>query len=320
MQTIERLLALEVLTLDPRSRTAPCASSKSTARHGLCRGRRRECDRWNPGSTPRAWPGMVASMPVFGSGMGYRRELKQAIFDARERIDFLEVVADQFIGDRRRLTELEEICAAFPVIPHGVGLSIGSPELDHEYLRAIRVVSDVTALRSYYSEHLAMTRAPGIDLGHLTPLWFTEAALRSTVDNVARVQDYLRKPLVLENVTYPFDIPNAGMKQTEFFSRLVEATGCGVLLDVTNVYINSANHGFDPVAFLKEMPLDRIVQIHLAGGYERDGAWIDGHSEPVNDGSWDLLDALTAVGSGQRKHSGARCELPFRDAPDCSIR
>jgi len=235
----------------------------------------------------------AGSLPFLGSGLGYRRELRQAILDARSAIDFLEIVTDQFLGGMA-LAELEEICAVFPVIPHGIGLSIGSPRLAEDYLRAIRRVSDVTA-SPYYSEHLAMTQAPGIDLGHLSPLWFTEEALQRTTDNVARIQDYLRKPLILENVTYAFDIPMAGMKQTEFFGRLVEASGCGVLLDVTNVHINSANHGFDPVAFLKEMPLHRVVQIHLAGGYIKNGTWIDGHCEPVDEGSWRLLDTLAEL-------------------------
>jgi uncharacterized protein (UPF0276 family) len=234
----------------------------------------------------------LSTIPKLGSGLGYRRELREAILESRRAIDFLEIVTEQFFGGGARIRELEEICGVFPVIPHGVGLSIGSVDLDHDYLRAIKRVSDVTA-SPYYSEHLAMTRAPGIDIGHLAPLWFSETVLRHTIDNVRRVQDYLQKPLVLENVTYTFTIPGAGMTQTEFFTRLVDATGCGVLLDVTNVYINSVNHQFDAVAFLKEMPLDSIVQIHLAGGYAKDGMLIDAHSERVDEGSWQLLDALT---------------------------
>ena len=140
-----------------------------------------------------------------------------------------------------------------------------------------------------------MTRAPGIDIGHLSPLWFTETVLDITIENVRRVQDYLGKPLVLENVTYPFDIPRADMTQPEFFGRLVEASGCGILLDVTNVYINSVNHHFDPVEFLKNMPLDRVVQVHLAGGFVKDGVMIDGHSEVVDEQSWSLLDTLVSL-------------------------
>jgi uncharacterized protein (UPF0276 family) len=238
----------------------------------------------------------VAEIPVLGSGLGYRRELKDAIFRSREAIDFLEIITEQFLGDPALVRELEYLCQTFPVIPHGIGLSVGSKTLDPVYLEGIRRISDIAAA-PYYSEHLAMTRAPGVEIGHLSPLWFTETILRVTTDNVHRVQGLLDKPLVLENVTYAFEIPGAGMTQAEFFTRLVEATGCGVLLDVTNLYINSENHGFDPVGFLKQMPLDRVVQVHLAGGYEADGVKIDSHSEPVEEGSWQLLETLAELTS-----------------------
>ncbi len=231
-------------------------------------------------------------IPALGSGLGYRRELKAAILEARERIDFVEIVADQFMDSPAQLTELESLRDVFPVIPHGVGLSIGTiAPLPAEYLRAVKSICDATRT-PYFSEHLAVTRVPGIDIGHLSPIWFSERALNATVDNVCRVQDYLGRPLVLETITYPLAIPGADLSQGEFFSRLVDLSGCGVLLDVTNVYVNSVNHHFDPVSFLKDMPLDRVVQIHLAGGFWSEGVLVDGHCEPVDDGSWGLLEKL----------------------------
>lgn len=256
----------------------------------------------------------VSSIPVLGSGLGYRRELKRAMFESREAIDFVEIVTDQFLSDALQLEELAELRDVFTVIPHGVGLSLGSVVLDEEYLRAIKVVSEVTR-SPYYSEHLAMTRAPGIDVGHLSPLWFTEAVLRITVDNVNQVQDVLGKPLVVENVTYLFDIPNAGMKQTEFFGRLVEGTGCGMLLDLTNLHTNAVNHHFDPLVFMRELPLDRVVQVHLAGGYWANGVLIDGHCEPVEDGSWRLLEAL----AGQMEIRASILEHDANFPPDLSV-
>ena len=236
----------------------------------------------------------LSSIPKLGSGLGYRREIKEAIIGAREGIDFLEIITDQFIGPYAQLNELESLCELFPIIPHGISLSIGSVSLDSEYLRSIKRISDITK-SAYYSEHLAITRVPGIDIGHLAPLWFTEAALAAITRNVIQVQETLEKPLVLENVTYLFEIASKEMTQTEFFSRLVESTGCGILLDITNVYTNSVNHKFDAFAFIKQMPLSHVVQIHLAGGYWANGILIDGHSEHVDKGSWELLEELTQI-------------------------
>lgn len=183
----------------------------------------------------------------------------------------------------------------FPAIPHGVDLSIGSMmPLESSYLRAIKQVSDLTRA-PYYSEHLCMTRVPGRDIGHLAPLWFTEELLQHVTDRVMRLQDFLGKPLVLENVTYMLEIPHGTLSQAAFFRRLVEKTDCGVLLDVTNVFINAANHHFDPDAFLRLMPLNHLVQVHLAGGYWRHGWLVDGHSELVPEEIFALFETLASL-------------------------
>lgn len=236
----------------------------------------------------------TTTIPGLGVGLGYRSELREGILANRERIDFLEIICDNYLRESSALAALEELCTLFPVIPHGVGLSIGSVmPLEPAYLRSIKRVSDLTG-SPYYSEHLCMTRVPGRDIGHLAPLWFTEELLQHVTDRVLRLQDYLQKPLILENVTYMLEIPSP-MRQTEFFRRLVEATGCGILLDVTNVLINATNHQFDARDFLKQMPLSHLVQIHLAGGYWRGGWLVDGHSELVPPEVFALLEFLTSL-------------------------
>jgi uncharacterized protein len=236
----------------------------------------------------------IPSLPFLGSGLGYRAEIRQQALDAADELDFVEIITERYTSHPSLWRDLELACERFPVIPHGVSLSIGSARApDGESLRAIKRVSDRTR-SPYYSEHLALTSVPGIDLGHLSPLWFTEASLAIVARNVQQVQDYLEKPLVLENVTYTLELPGSEMSQAEFFHRLVETTGCGILLDVTNVHVNATNHGFDALAFLEAMPLAALVQVHVAGGFFHEGLLIDGHCAPVAEESWQLLEALVA--------------------------
>ena len=236
----------------------------------------------------------VSDISFLGVGLGYRQALKESIFAFKDEIDFLEVITEQYISHADTRDQLKKVCEQFQVIPHGVSLSIGSMSpLDKDYLRAVKQISDLTQ-SPYYSEHLCMTSAPGIEIGHLSPLWFTEETLQNTIRKVSEVQDYLGKPLILENVTYLFEIPASPISQTTFFQRLVDATGCGVLLDATNVFINSLNHHYDPITFLDEMPLEHVVQVHLAGGYWNHGTFVDGHSELVQEESWDVFKALVA--------------------------
>lgn len=241
-----------------------------------------------------AYPSTLSSIPFVGSGVGYRGEIRDGIWEHREAIDCVEVITDRYTESPAFSSELEELRGAFHVIPHGIGLSIGSPEVDMAYLEEVRRVTRLTRA-TYYSEHLCMTRGPGIDIGHLAPLWFSEEVLANTIANVDRVQGYLGLPLILENTTYPFVIPDADMSQTEFFHRLVKATGCGILLDITNVRVNAVNHGFDPVDFLDQMPLDHVVQLHTSGGYVgTDGDMIDGHCRTPDDEVWRLIEAFAA--------------------------
>lgn len=231
----------------------------------------------------------IATIPHLGSGLGFRDQLADETFAAQQEIDFVEIITEEYAGGPAELEELREVVDAFAVIPHGVGLSIGTAgPVDREYLGQIKRVSELTR-SPYYSDHLCMTRAPGIDLGQLAPLWFRDDVLRGTIDRVNEVQDELGKPLVLENVTYLFEIPGPDMSPTEFFRRLAEATGCGILLDVTNVYTNAVNHHFDPERFITEMPLDSVVQVHVAGGFWQDGVLADSHSHPVPQHVWDLF-------------------------------
>lgn len=211
---------------------------------------------------------------------------------ARDQLDFVEVVSDRFAASPEALGRLRDLRETFTVIPHGLGLSVGSAgPLDREYLQRVKRVSEASQ-SPYYSDHLTMTHVPGIDLGQLAPVWFCGDVLRETIHRVDEIQNELGKPLVLENVTYLFEVPLAEMTQAEFFHRLVDATGCGVLLDVTNVFTNAVNHHFDPWEFIVSMPLESVVQVHLAGGVWKDGILMDSHSTAVPREVWQLFARL----------------------------
>jgi uncharacterized protein (UPF0276 family) len=227
-----------------------------------------------------------------GAGIGYRRTYRDALLAGDARPSVLEIIPDHFFADPAALAP---IAAAYPLVFHEVGLSIGTAD-DGRPARAmierIRKLLDI-ARPALVSDHLAITRSPsGVDLGHLCPIWPTHDALASIGDRVRAWQDALGAPIALENIAAPFAIPGGDLTEPELFCELVAATGCGMLLDLTNLLADAHNFGFDPVARLAEYPLEAVVQVHLAGGVVHGGFWVDSHSEPVADASYELLRRL----------------------------
>ncbi len=230
------------------------------------------------------------NLPELGVGLGYRRELHDQIMEHRDGIDFLEVVSEECLhATPDRLEAILSLADDFPLIPHGVGLSIGTalpPSPD--YLR--RLASVVNAMDPHwYSDHLSFSRVAEADVAQLTPLWFTEESLEVVCHNLGILKDHIDAPFLLENITYYFPIPGAEMSEAEFFTRVLETADCGMLLDVNNLHINSCNLGYDPYQFLESIPLERVVQIHIAGGRQLMGMIVDTHGSPVQPEVWDLL-------------------------------
>jgi len=224
------------------------------------------------------------------AGIGYRRAHRDALL-AHEPIT-LEVMPDHFFADP---PAIDALAARHPIVLHDVGLSIataGDTSHARDRLRRIRDIAD-RAKPILFSDHLAITRSPdGTDLGHLAPIWLVPEVLDLVCDRVSALQDTLGVPVALENISTPFTIPGGSLTEPEFFTRLVERTGCGMLLDVTNVLLDARNGGFDPRARLREYPLEAVRQIHLAGGVRDHHGWVDSHSEPVEDASFELLAEL----------------------------
>ena len=235
-----------------------------------------------------------------GAGIGFRRRYRQALLGPLappERPALLEVVPEHFFAAP---AELEALAERYPLVFHGIDLSLGTApgaadEVAEARLRRVGALAR-RARPLLVTEHLALCRSPGgVELGHFLPLCHDRATLALLVDRVRRWQDQLQIPVALENIARPFVLPGAQMTEGELLHRLVEATGCGLLLDLTNLLYNARNEGgSDPAALLADYPLKAVAAVHLAGGFRRaaDGYWIDSHSAAVGGDSLALLAAL----------------------------
>jgi len=226
-----------------------------------------------------------------GAGLGYRPELGREVARHLDEIDFLEVLTEHFLHcGPDRLERLLEMCSEKHVVAHGMQLSIGTDmPVDEGYLGK---VSDlVKALDSpWFSDHLGFCKVPDVDVGEVLPLCFTEESLAVVRRNVGQVRRRIGAPFLLENITYYFDIPHGDMTEADFLSRVLVDTDSGLLLDLNSLHINALNLSFDPYTFLSSIPLDRVVEVHIAGGRQVFGMVVDNHGSRVHDEVWRLLE------------------------------
>jgi hypothetical protein len=232
---------------------------------------------------------VLAGLPFLGVGLGYRPDLDRQIWANRASIDWLELISEHYLArPREQLDQALRLRGAFPLVPHGVELSIGTPgELDPAYLDAL---AELVALvgAPWCSDHLCFTRAGGLALGQLTPLPRTRAVAADVARKARQVQERVGVPFLLENISYYIDIEGQ-LSEAEFLTEVMEGCECGLLLDLANVFVNAGNHGFSALEFLAAIPLERVVQVHLAGGEESPDALLDTHSAPVPDEVFALL-------------------------------
>jgi uncharacterized protein (UPF0276 family) len=226
-----------------------------------------------------------------GAGLSYRLELHRDIVAHLADIDFFEIATEQLLhASPDRIASLRALAAGRPLVPHGTEMSIGSAlPPSQAYLEQLgRLLRAVDA--PWFSDHLGFSRVPELDIGQSAPLWLTEASLEVVRRNVHRVQEHIRVPFLLENITYYFPIPHGEMSEAEFLSRALLEADCGLLLDLNNLHINARNLGFDPYVLLSELPLDRVLQIHLSGGRPVFGMVVNNHGARVHDEVWQLLE------------------------------
>ena len=231
---------------------------------------------------------------IQGFGLGLRVEHYadfEAGVDADVRPDWLEIISENYlVPGGPPIAHLERIRADYPLVMHGVSLSIAGPApLDLGYLHEIKTLAD-RLQPGWVSDHLCWSADAHSQLHDLLPVPLTRAALDHVGGRIAQVQDILGRPLVLENVSSYVRFAADEMPEWEFIAQLLQQTGAKMLLDVNNIYVSGRNHGFDPLAYLDAIPVEPVRQIHLAGHEDRGDIVIDTHDHPVRDEVWRLYE------------------------------
>ncbi|MBS0485860.1 MAG: DUF692 domain-containing protein [Proteobacteria bacterium] len=236
--------------------------------------------------------------PALGFGLGLRADHYESLLGSQPRIDWLEALSENYlVPGGRPLDWLRRMREKYPVVLHGVSLSIGSHDpLDKEYLAALKNLADAVE-PAWMSDHLCWTGAHGRNLHDLLPLPYTEEAIAHVSTRVRQVQDFLGRRILLENVSSYVEFKASTMSEWEFLAAIAERADCLILLDVNNIHVSANNHGFDARDYLAGIAPRRVQQFHLAGHSFQNNLIIDTHDHPVPDPVWDLYaDAVRRFG------------------------
>lgn len=232
---------------------------------------------------------MAENLPFLGYGLGLRTEHYNDILTSRPNVDWFEVLSENYmIPGGKPLYYLDRIRENYPVVMHGVSLSIGSTaDIDKNYLRDLRKLAD-RIQPAWISDHLCWTGVHGQNMHDLLPLPYTEETATHVAKRVGIVQDQLGRQILLENVSSYASYVDSTMTEWDFIQLIAEKADCLLLLDVNNIYVSSYNHQFNAKEFIDGIPQNRVQQIHLAGHHNHGDYIIDTHDAPVIDPVWDL--------------------------------
>lgn len=234
---------------------------------------------------PNRW-----GFPNLGLGMGLRTVHYKYIFENEpDGVDFFEIVSENFMDtEGLPLYNLDRASERYPIVMHGVSLSIGSTDpLDWDYLKKLKQLAD-RCQAVWLGDHVCWTGVAGRNGHDLYPMPYTEESLSWMVQRIKTVQDFLERPLILENPSTYVTFQDSSLSEAEFLRAMAEDSDCGLLLDVNNIYVSARNHDdYDPWAVLKAIPYDRVVQIHLAGHTDNGTHCVDTHDNHVCDPVWD---------------------------------
>jgi len=228
-------------------------------------------------------------LPNLGLGVGLRNQHFSYLMQNDPQVDWFEIISENFMdnfGYARHV--LERMASIRPIVMHGVSMSIGGTDpLDWNYLNSLKSLADFVQPK-WISDHLCWTGVAHVNSHDLLPMPLTEESLLHVIGRVRQVQDFLERPLVLENPSTYLEFKESIFPEWEFLSELAKETGCGLLLDVNNVYVSGFNHGFDPEHYIRNLPHSSIVQIHLAGPADCGQYLVDTHDQPVPTPVWHL--------------------------------
>ena len=224
-----------------------------------------------------------------GYGLGLRTEYYDTILQDNPQVDWFEILSENYmVSGGKPLYYLDAIRERYPIVMHGVSMSIGSTDpLDFDYLKDLKTLME-RARPHWVSDHLCWTGQGGHNLHDLMPLPYNDDAIRHVADRVKTVQDFLGQQILLENVSSYVTYKHSVMTEWEFYSRVVEEADCRMLLDINNIYVSSRNHEFDSLDYLNGVPAERVQQFHLAGHTDCGNYVIDTHDHPVVDPVWEL--------------------------------
>jgi len=231
----------------------------------------------------------LLTLPRLGFGLGLRTAHYEEIFNSDPHVDWFELLSENYmVPGGKPLHYLDCICERYPVVMHGVALSIGSTDpLDRDYLKRLKTLAD--RVRPHWiSDHLCWTGVSGKNTHDLLPIPYTEEALAHIVARVSEVQDFLGQRILLENVSSYVSFKDSELSEWEFIAEVARRADCLLLLDVNNIYVSAYNHDFDAQAYLAGIPAERVQQIHLAGHSNCGEHIIDTHDADVIDPVWDL--------------------------------
>lgn len=231
----------------------------------------------------------ITPRPYLGYGLGLRTDHYDDVLEHKPDVDWFEILSENYMVEGGKpLRYLDNIRQHYPMVMHGVSMSIGSVEpLNQEYLQQLKTLMQRVE-PMWISDHLCWTGVDGINLHDLMPMPYTEEAIQHVSDRVSQVQDYLGRRILLENVSSYLTYSDSQLSEWEFLSEVAQRADCLILLDINNIYVSAFNHQFDPLTYLEAIPVDRVYQFHLAGHTREKDLIIDTHDHPIADPVFEL--------------------------------